>query len=59
MPFSTTPGDDNPTISNATDGYLGYLALSIRPTQESFVDDFAAKTLKLLGFTLGTRAYGN
>lgn len=50
-PFSSPPVDANePNLSHATSKYLGYLDLATRGTQESAVDDFAAATLKLLGF---------
>ena len=40
----------DPAISDVVTEYLGYLNLAIRATQENFIDDFAAKTLELLGF---------
>lgn len=48
--FSTLPGDANLALSDVDARYLGYLYLATRATQESFIVDFAAKTLKLLGF---------
>jgi hypothetical protein len=48
--LNSPPGDANPALSDATSGYLGYLDLAARATQECFIDDFAAETLKLLGF---------
>ena len=42
--------DANPTISDATARYFGYLSLANRATQESSIVDSAAETLKLLGF---------
>jgi len=42
--------DENPTFSDVAAKYLGYLNLAVRATQESFIDNFAAETLKLLGF---------
>ncbi|KAN0079918.1 hypothetical protein V8E55_009484 [Tylopilus felleus] len=41
---------DDPNLSDATADYLGYLDLATHATQESAIDDFAAATLKLLGF---------
>jgi hypothetical protein len=48
----TTPATDadDPNLSEATSEYLGYLDLATRATQESAIDDFAAATLRLLGF---------
>ena len=43
------PGDANPALSDAAAGYLDYLDLAARATQECFIDDFAAETLELLG----------
>jgi len=48
--LSSPPDDDNPNLSDVAAEYLGYLDLASRATQESFIDDFAAETLKLLGF---------
>ena len=48
--LNSPPNHDNPAISDATARYLGYLYFTIMPAQGSFMDDFAAKTLKLLGF---------
>jgi hypothetical protein len=48
--LSSPPGADGPHLSNATVEYLGYLDLATIATQESFIDDFAAQTLKVLGF---------
>jgi len=46
----TSPSDDdNPTLSDVAAEYLGYLNLAARATQESFIVDCAAETLKLLG----------
>jgi hypothetical protein len=41
---------DNPNISNIAAEYLGYLDLATNAAQESSIDDFAAATLRLLGF---------
>ena len=41
---------DDPNLSNAAADYLGYLDLATNATQESAIDDFAAATLRLLGF---------
>jgi hypothetical protein len=41
---------DDPNLSDSTVDYLGYLDLATHATQESAIDDFAAATLKLLGF---------
>ena len=41
---------DDPNLSNATADYLGYLDLATNATQETAIDDFAAATLRLLGF---------
>jgi hypothetical protein len=58
--LNSPPGTLDPAISDLAAGYLGYLDLAARATQESFIDDFAAETLKLLGFnergtTISTR----
>lgn len=44
------PGSTDSSISDVAAEYLGYLALAARSTQENFIDDFAAETLKLLGY---------
>ena len=49
--LNSPPGlNTNPAVSNAAATYLGYLDLAVRATQECFIDDFAAETLKLLAF---------
>jgi len=48
--LDSPPGSLDPAISDLAAGYLGYLDLAARATQETFIDDFAAETLKLLGF---------
>ncbi|KAF9535447.1 hypothetical protein CPB83DRAFT_841763 [Crepidotus variabilis] len=48
--LSSPPGDTNSAISDAAASYLGYLSLVTRATDHNFVVDFAAETLKLLGF---------
>jgi hypothetical protein len=40
----------DPAISDVATEYLDYLDLAARATQENFINDFAAETLKLLGF---------
>ncbi|TEB35467.1 hypothetical protein FA13DRAFT_1728279 [Coprinellus micaceus] len=46
----TSPGGDDPNLSDIAADYLGYLDLATHASQESAIDDFAAATLKLLGF---------
>ncbi|KAF8901899.1 hypothetical protein CPB84DRAFT_1776969 [Gymnopilus junonius] len=48
----TSPVTDaeDPNLSEATKEYLGYLDLATRAHQKSAIDDFAAATLRLLGF---------
>lgn len=46
----TSPNAEDPNLSEATADYLGYLELATHATQESAIDDFAAATLRLLGF---------
>ncbi|KIJ21258.1 hypothetical protein PAXINDRAFT_159434 [Paxillus involutus ATCC 200175] len=58
--LNSPPDDTNPAISRAAASYLGYLDLAARATQENFINDFAAETLKLLdfnerGITVSTR----
>lgn len=48
--LSSPPGIVNPAHSNVAAAYLGYLDLATRVTQQCFVNDFAAETLKLLAF---------
>jgi len=43
-------GAEGPNLSDAVIAYLGYLDLAVSATQESSVDDFAVRTLDLLGF---------
>ena len=45
-----SPDSDDPSFSDAVADYLGYLDLATKATQESAIDNFAAQTLKLLGF---------
>ena len=47
--LNSPPGDIDPALSDVATEYLAYLDLA-RGVQEDFVDDFAAETLKLLGF---------
>jgi len=44
------PGDPNVNVPKPTADYLRYLDLATRASQESFIDNFTAETLKLLGF---------
>lgn len=53
--LNSPPGTLDPVISDLAAGYLGYLDLAVRATQETFIDDFAAETLKPLGFKASTR----
>ncbi|KJA26788.1 hypothetical protein HYPSUDRAFT_63566 [Hypholoma sublateritium FD-334 SS-4] len=46
----TSPNAEDPNLSAATADYLGYLDLASHATQESAIDDFAAATLRFLGF---------
>ncbi|KJA14569.1 hypothetical protein HYPSUDRAFT_173274 [Hypholoma sublateritium FD-334 SS-4] len=47
----TSPaGATDLNISDIAAEYLGYLDLAAKASQESFLDDFAAETLKLLGY---------
>ena len=48
--LNSPTGATDPAISNVATEYLGYLNLAARATQENFINDFAAETLKLLGF---------
>ena len=48
--LNSPPGNDDPALSDAAAAYLDYLDLAAKATQKSFIDDFAAETLKLLGF---------
>jgi hypothetical protein len=48
--LNSPAGATDPAISDVATEYLGYLDLAARATQENFIDDFAAETLKLLGF---------
>ncbi|KIJ15760.1 hypothetical protein PAXINDRAFT_176326 [Paxillus involutus ATCC 200175] len=58
--LNSPPDDTNPATSRAAALYLDYLDLAARATQENFINDFAAETLKLLdfndrGITVSTR----
>ena len=47
----TSPaGSTDPNISDFAAQYLRYLDLASRPIGENFINDFAAETLKLLGY---------
>ena len=48
--LNVSPGSEDPSLSEAVAEYLGYLDLATTATQESAIDDFAAHTLRLLGF---------
>jgi hypothetical protein len=48
--LNSSPDSDDPNFSDAVADYLGYLDLATKATQESAIDNFAAETLKLLGF---------
>ncbi|KAF8067567.1 hypothetical protein FPV67DRAFT_1141351 [Lyophyllum atratum] len=48
--LNSSPDSDDPNISDAVADYLGYLYLATKATQESDIYNFAAETLKLLGF---------
>lgn len=48
--LNASPGSEDPSLSDAVVGYLGYLYLATPATQESAIDDFVAQTLRLLGF---------
>jgi hypothetical protein len=48
--LNSPAGATYPAISDVATEYLGYLNLAARATQENFINDFAAETLKLLGF---------
>ena len=48
--LNAAPDGDHEHLSNAISNYLGYLSLASKPTQDSVIDNFAAETLKLLGF---------
>ena len=48
--LDSSPDSDDPNFSDAVADYLGYLDLATKATQESAIDNFAAETLKLLGF---------
>ena len=43
-------GAEGPNLSDAVISYLGYLDVAVNATQESSIDDFALRTLDLLGF---------
>jgi hypothetical protein len=43
-------GAEGANLSDAVIAYLGYLDLAVSATQESSIDDFAVRTLDLLGF---------
>lgn len=45
-----SPDSDDPNFSDAITDYLGYLDLATKATQECAIVNFAAETLKLLGF---------
>ncbi|KAF6742068.1 hypothetical protein DFP72DRAFT_1082689 [Ephemerocybe angulata] len=46
----TSPTANNPTLSNATEAYLGYVDLAHCATQESVIDGVSAETLKVAHF---------
>ena len=48
--LNSPPDDTDPAISHPASVYLRYLELAAKAAQENFLDDFAAETLKLLGF---------
>jgi hypothetical protein len=48
--LSSPPSDTSLALSDIAAEYLGYLNLAARAIQECFINDFAAETLKLLGF---------
>ena len=48
--FTAPAGADGANLSDAVVSYLGYLDLAVNATQESSIDDFAVRTLDLLGF---------
>jgi hypothetical protein len=48
--LNASPGSEDPSLSEAVAEYLGYLDLATTATQESAIDDFAAHTLRFLGF---------
>ena len=48
--LNAAPDGDHEHLSNAISNYLVYFSLASKPTQESVIDNFAAETLKLLGF---------
>lgn len=48
--LNSPAGATDPAISDVATEYLGYLNLAARASQEIFINDFAAETLKLLGF---------
>jgi len=48
--LNSSPDSNDPNFSDAVADYLGYLDLATKATQESVIDNFAAETLKLLGF---------
>lgn len=48
--LNSSPDSEDPNFSDAVADYLRYLDLATKATQESAIDNFAAETLKLLGF---------
>lgn len=48
--LNASPSSEDPSLSEAVAEYLVYLDLATTATQESAIDDFAAHTLRLLGF---------
>jgi len=46
----SSPNGNDPNLSDTASRYLGYLDLATNASQESAIDDFAAATLRLLGF---------
>ena len=47
--LAAPPGADDANLPDAVISYLDYLDLAVNATQESSIDDFAAKTLEPLG----------
>lgn len=48
--LNSPAGAEDANLSDAVIAYLGYLDLAVNATQESSIDDFAVRTLDLLGF---------
>ena len=48
--LDSSPDSDDPNFSDTAADYLRYLDLASKATQESAINNFAAETLKLLGF---------